>query len=133
MLDEDDVEKLSSKSSFFSNASLYFGILLSQALYLLLQLYKKLKFKKEIKYEQQLQQAVMTGVRNVYGPQIIFLGFLGFLGTLWFHFYFTEKNRQHHKMGEDNTFVVAVYQTMFLTGTISMLCFFPFLQNHKLR
>ena len=66
---------LSSDSS--SNMLIIILVILSPVLQLLVHLYKKIRFRKEIKYEQQLQQAVMSGVRNAYRPIIIFIGFLG--------------------------------------------------------
>ena len=79
----------SAKSAFMSHLIL---IILSPMLQLIIQLYKKVKFRKEIKYEQQLQQAVMSGVRNVYKPIIIFVGFLGFCVCGLIHLYVSEQN-----------------------------------------
>ena len=58
----------------------WFPITLSIILQVGIHLYKKIRFRKEIAYEQQLQMAVMSGVRNVFGPLVILLGFLGTMG-----------------------------------------------------
>ena len=101
-------------------------------LQLIIQLYKKVKFRKEIKYEQQLQQAVMSGVRNVYGPIIIFIGFLGFVGFGLIHLYVSEQNRNapiSNGLTDKNAFVPIFWMILIF----SFMIWIPFLRNPKLR
>ena len=90
---QDIIPLLSSDPAKSSNMLIIILVILSSLLQLIIHVYKKIRFRKEIKYEQQLQQAVMSGVRNAYGPIIILVGFLGFGLTACVHFYVSERNR----------------------------------------
>merc|ERR1712208_119858 len=75
-----------------SNMHIYILMLLSPILQLVTHLYKKIKFRSQIRYEQRLQQVVMSGVRNVYGPFVISVKFLGFNLACLLHFHFSKQN-----------------------------------------
>ena len=120
---------LSTDSTKSSNKSMMILVVLSPVLQLLLQLYKKVKFRKAIKIEQQLQQAVMSGVRNVYGSIVIFIGFIGFLGAALVHLYVSEQIQNSEELTEKNMFA----PIFWLTCTFSAMICVAFLRNPKLR
>ena len=100
-------------------------VVLSPVLQLILELFKKLKFRKEIKIEQQLQQAVMSGVRNVYGSFVIFIGFMGFLGAGLVHLYVSERIRISKDHIEKNMFA----PILWLTCALSFMICFAFMRS----
>ena len=110
---------------------LYFLAGLSPVLQLSLEIYKRHKFRKEIRYEQQLQQAVMSGVRNVYGQIIIFLGFLGFCGFFGIHVYLSERNQEIKSLIDPTNYNILGPLIMMII--LSLLIFTPFIINPKLR
>ena len=115
-----------------SNMSNWILIALSPLLQLTVYMYKKIKFRREIKYEQELQQTLMLGVRNVYGPLVIFLGFLGFIATACFHLYVSLKNRETLTSNDSNirsSFRPVFFMTMIFAFAISI----SFIRNPKLR
>ena len=119
----------SAKSAMISHVIL---IILSPVLQLFIQLFKKVKFRKEIKYEQQLQQAVMSGVRNVYGPIIIFIGFLCCIGFGLIHINASQQYKNapiSNDLTEKNTFVPIFWMIIIF----SFMIWIPFLRNPKLR
>ena len=107
-------------------------IILSPVLQLIIQLYKKVKFRKEIKYEQQLRQAVMSGVRNVYGPIVIFIGFLFCIGFGLIHLYASNQYKNapiYNDLSGKNTFAPIFWMIIIF----SIMIWIPFLRNPKLR
>ena len=123
---------LSTGSAKSSNMSLIMLVILSPLLQLCIHFYKKIRFRKEIKYEQQLQQAVMSGVRNAYRPIIILVGFLGIGVSLAVHFYVSERNRVGPVLKgstEENTFAPLCWMALIL----SFMIWINFLRNPKLR
>ena len=107
-------------------------VILSPVLQLLVHIYQKIRFRKEIKYEQQLQQAVMSGVRNAYGPIIILVGFLGFGVSACVHFYVSERNRIAPVLNDltvEDTFAPIFWMTIIF----SFMIWINFLRNPKLR
>ena len=84
-------------------------------------------------YEQQLQQTIMSGVRNVYGPIIICMVLLANFGVFSVHFYLTERNHEEEHMpdnlGEDS-FLYGSFVLLIL-GICGILT--PFIKNPKLR
>ena len=115
-----------------SNLSIYILSCLSPTLQLLIHLYKRLKFKKEIRYEQRLQQAVMSGVRNVYGPFVIFVGFLGFILACLFHLHVSNQNSQK-QVSKDKTAEELFTPILWLIIIFSFMIFVTFARNRKLR
>ena len=115
-----------------SNMPNYVLIFLSPILQLLTHLYKKIRFRKEIRYEQKLQLAVMSGVRNVYGPFVIFVGFLGFVFALLFHLHVSQENSKkevsNHKTAEE-----LFTPLLWLIIIFSFMIFVTFTRNGKLR
>ena len=115
-----------------SNMPNYVLICLSPILQLFTHLYKKIKFRKEIRYEQKLQQAVMSGVRNVYGTFVIFVGFLGFVSALLLHLHVSQQNSKkevsNHKTAEE-----LFTPLLLLTIIFSFMIFVTFTRNGKLR
>ena len=91
---KDIIPLLSSATVKSTNIPFYFLLVLSPLLQLSLEIYKRYKFRKEILYEQQLQQAVMSGVRNVYSQIIVFMVFLACCACFAIHVYFAEKNKE---------------------------------------
>ena len=123
---QDIISLLSSDSAKSSNVLIIILVIISSVIQLIVHFYKKIRFRKEIKYEQQLQQAVMSGVRNAYGPIIIFVGFLGIGVSACFHFYVSERNR-NSPVG--NTFAPIFWMTIIA----SFMIWINFLRNPKLR
>ena len=115
-----------------SNMPNYVLTFLSPILQLLTHLYKKIKFRKEIRYEQQLQQAVMSGVRNVYGPFVIFVGFLGCIVAFLFHSYVSKQNSQKAVL-HDKTAEELFTPLLWLLIIFSFMIFVTFARNRKLR
>ena len=115
-----------------SNKAIYVLIILSPMLQLLTYLYKEIKFKNEIRYEQQLQQAVMSGVRNVYGPFVIFVGFLGFILAGLFHLHVSNQNSQK-RVSTDKTAEELFTPLLWITIIFSFMIFVTFARNRKLR
>ena len=131
---EEIIPSLSSDLSTATSSNMpnYVLIFLSPILQLLTHLYKKIRFRKEIRYEQKLQLAVMSGVRNVYGPFVIFVGFLGFVLALLFHLHVSQENSKkevsNHKTAEE-----LFTPLLWLTIIFSFMIFVTFTRNGKLR
>ena len=115
-----------------SNKAIYVLIILSPMLQLLTYLYKEIKFKKEIRYEQQLQQAVMSGVRNVYGPIVIFIGFLGFFSAGLLHSHLSKQNNKK-PVPKDKTAEELLAPILWFSIIFSFMIFVTFARNGKLR
>ena len=115
-----------------SNMPNYVLTFLSPILQLLTHLYKKKKFRKEIRYEQQLHKAVMSGVRNVYGPFVIFVGFLGCIVAFLFHSYVSKQNSQKTGLN-DKTAEELFTPLLWLLIICSFMIFVTFARNRKLR
>ena len=115
-----------------SNMPNYVLTFLSPILQLLTHLYKKIKFREEIRYEQQLQQAVMSGARNVYGPFVIFVGFLGFSLGFLLHSHVSKQNNQK-QVSNDKTAEELFTPIIWLTVFFSLMIFVTFARNRKLR
>ena len=126
------IPSLSSGSAKSSNMSILILVVLSPILQGIIQLFKKIKFRKEIQYEQQLQQAVMSGVRNVYSPLVLFVGFLGLFGAVWFHLYVSESNRKS-KVSKDLTVRELFLPIFWMTVIGTFMILVSFLRNPKLR
>ena len=116
------VPHLSSDSTTTANIPIFLWIALSVFLNVLLSLYKRIKFRKQIQSEQRLNQAMMTGDRNVYGKRIIFLAVLGFLILLIFHSYLAQQT-------EDRDNGTCFILTLVLFGILLT----HFIFNRKLR
>ena len=116
------VPHLSSDSTTTANIPIFLWIALSVFLNVLLYLYKRIKFRKQIQYEQRLNQAMMTGYRNVYGKRIIFLAVLGFLILLIFHSYLAQQTEDR----DNGTCFILI---LVLFGILLT----HFIFNHKLR
>ena len=129
---QDILPSLSSGSAKSSNMSILILVVLSPVLQGIIQLYKKIKFRKEIQYEQQLQQAVMSGVRNVYSPLVLFVGFLGLFGAAWFHLYVSEKNRKS-KVSKCLTVRELFIPIFWMTIIFTFMIWMSFIRNPKLR
>ena len=74
----------------------------------------------------------MSGVRNVYGPIIIFIGFLGCIGFGLIHLYASEQYKNapiSNELTDKNTFVPIFWMIII----ISFVIWIPFLRNPKLR
>ena len=131
---KDIIPHLSSASVKSATMAFYFLMILSLVLQLFLYIYKRYKVRKEIPYEQKLQQAVMSGVRNVYGQIFIFFSFLGFFVSLGINvrfIHFLEKNQQFRNPDD-----LMKYNSSFpFIGMIIclLLIFTPFIVNSKLR
>ena len=97
----------------------------------MIQIYKKIKFSKEIKYEQKLQQVVMSGVRNVYGPLVIFLGFLGLMVAAFLHLYVSQQNSK--AISEDSSVNKFFPPIFWITIILSIMIWMTFMRNSKLR
>ena len=108
----------------------YLLVVLSILLQLGLAAYKKYRFKKEIAYEQQLFQTMMSGVRNVYGQIIIFMGFLacGFIFII--HLFMAKKHNENK--GAANPALYSAFGAGAMLAVASMINFTPFL-NPRLR
>ena len=120
----------SDKSSNFSQVFIFL-VVLSAILQLLMATYKRRKFRKEILYEQKLQQAAMSGVRNVYGQIVIFTGFLGFWGCFGIHIFLIERNKEikhNDDLGEDSSIGILI-----LSSILSLMIITIFIRNSKLR
>ena len=128
------IPSLSSDLSTATSALMpnYVLTFLSPILQLLTHLYKKIKFRKEIRYEQQLQQAVMSGVRNVYGPFVIFVGFLGCIVAFLFHSYVSKQNSKKTGLN-DKTAEELFTPLLWLLIIFSFMIFVTFARNRKLR
>ena len=92
--------------------------------------YKKYRFKKEIAYEQQLFQTMMSGVRNVYGQIIIFMGFLACVFIFIIHSFMAKKHNENK--GATNPALHSAYGAAAMLAVASMINFTPFL-NPRLR
>jgi hypothetical protein len=123
---------LSTESAKSSNMLIIILVILSPVLQLLIHFYKKIRFRKEIKYEQQLQQAVMSGVRNAYGPIIIFIGFLGIGVSACVHFHASERNINSPVL-KDVTVESTFAPIFWMIIIFSFMIWINFLQNPKLR
>ena len=115
-----------------SDLSNWILLLLSPLLQLLTHLYKKMKFRKEIRYEQRLQQAVMSGVRNVYGPCVIFISFVAFIAAGLLHYLVSKQNNQN-QVSKDKTAEELFAPILWLTLIFSFMIFVTFARNRKLR
>ena len=122
---EDIIPLVSSDSTMLSNFPIFLLIALSVLMQVMLLVYKRLKFRKEIRYEQQLNQAMMSGVRNVYGHIVIFLEFLGFTIMLVVHLYLVKNLDTTNKVPVVPPFLMASFMISFVLNI--------FIRNHKLR
>ena len=125
------IPHLSTASVTSSNMPFYFLVVLSLLLQLFLETYKRCKFRKEIRYEQQLQQAVFSGVRNVYGQIFIFMGCLVWCAVLGTHFYLAEKNQEIKNLDDPSRY--SAVGPFIMVIIFSVLIFMPFVKNHKIR
>ena len=129
---EEIIPHVSDDSSNAYNTPFMIIILLSIVLQVFLTLFKKFKIRAEITYEQQLKMAVMSGVRNVYGQLVFFLGLLGFLGSGLFHYYSLHDNTDTftpEELSKKNHFV----RMVGFVFIFSLMIFHPFARNPKLR
>jgi hypothetical protein len=108
--------------------SFYLLVVLSLVLQFLLEIYKRFKFRSEIRYEQQLQQAVVSGVRNIYGGCLIVTGFLGCGGFFLLHLYLS--NKTHDMEDSEESIPVGLVIMMLI---LSIMIVMPFIRNYKLR
>ena len=127
---EEIIPSLSKASVRSSNMPFYLLVLLSIVLQLGLAAYKKYRFKKAVSYEQQLFQTTMSGVRNVFGPIIIFMGFLACVLVLIFHLFMAKKHNEN-KDGANPALHSANSAAAMLT-VLSLINFTPF-RNPRLR
>ena len=115
-----------------SDLSNWILLLLSPLLQLLTLLYKKMKFRKEIRYEQRLQQAVMSGVRNVCGPFVIFVAFFAFIAARVLHYLVSRQNTQN-QVSTDKTAEELFAPILWVTLIFFFVIFVTFVRNRKLR
>ena len=115
-----------------SDLSNWILLLLSPLLQLLSHLYKKMKFRKEISYEQRLQQTVMSGVRNVYGPCVIFVAFVAFIAAGLLHYFVSIENTQN-QVSKYKTAEELFTPILWITLIFSFMIFITFARNRKLR
>ena len=74
----------------------------------------------------------MSGVRNVYGPIIIFIGFLGCIGFGLIHLYASEQYKNatiSNELTDKNTFVPIFWMIIIF----SFMIWINFIQNPKVR
>ena len=123
---------MSSDASTAYNTPFIVMVLISMILQMLLVLLKKLKFRQEISYEQQLKLAVMSGVRNVYGQLVVFLGLLGFAAVGVIHYFALKDNADtisSEQLSKKNHF----RRMVGIILVFSLMIFHPFARNPKLR
>ena len=129
---EEIIPHVSPDASTAYNTPYIVMVLISMTLQIILVLLKKLKFRQEISYEQQLKLAVMSGVRNVYGQLVVFLGLLGFAACGVIHYYVLKDNTETEspeQLSKKNHF----FRTVGMILVLSLMIFHPFVRNPKLR
>ena len=117
--------QLSSNSTFSSNIPIYLFIALSVVLQVILSIFKRLRFRNKNQYADQLRQALITGVRNVYREIVIFELFFLFLTVTLVHQYFSMEIKSDYEVIVGRPFLLA----------LAMICILlhQFRRNHKLR
>ena len=114
-----------------TNIPFYLLLILSPLLQLLLVAFKHYRFRKGASYDQLLREAVMSGVRNVYGQIIVFMGFLTFCLIFVVHSFLSKKHQDLRTEGDKDKKSENYGSWMLMVG-ITLLHLIPY-RNPKLR